>query len=310
MAPKNMIWTFDNQTGKWRPSTVENTAVQTGFYSIETEEGFNDELEWLLAKIESAAAPGYDALLADEIPQGQVKADFAMFLATLHLRTPAMINATAAGKAELMNIELEMILSSREIFESHARRYEKETGKSLGDYEKLRSFVSDKSGYDLAVRQKLGLSIIGAADKIAPLLYAREWFVCRAMEAFFVTSDHPVFRWAPPETHHHIYGDGGFQNIKAEITFPLSPERLLLISGTDPGKPVVPFDAEAVRVANEMRAFAAERYIYSHRRDDGIAALALEHKDSQHRMEIGRPMGGEPPNVKVVRRIESDEGGD
>jgi hypothetical protein len=305
MAPKNMIWTFDNQTGKWRPSTVENTAVQTGFYSVETEAGVNDELEDLLGKIENDAAAGYEALLAGEIPQGQVKANFSMFLATLHLRTPAMINATAAGKAEMMNLELEMVLSSREMFESAARRYEQKTGKSLGDYEKLRSFVSDKSGYDLAVWQKLGLSIIGAADKIAPLLYAREWVVCRAMEGFFVTSDHPVFRWVPPETHHHLYGDGGFQNIKAEITFPLSPERLLMITGTDLIEPVVPLDGEAVTIANEMRALAAERYVYSHRRDDGIAALALEHKDSQHRWAISS--SPERPNVKVRRRIGDDK---
>ena len=46
--PKNMIWTFDNQTEKWRPSTVENTAVQSNFYSVRTEAGTNDEIEVLL----------------------------------------------------------------------------------------------------------------------------------------------------------------------------------------------------------------------------------------------------------------------
>src|SRR5690242_13110279 len=96
-APKNMIWTFDNQTERWRASTVENTAVQANFYSFETNDGPNDQLENLLADIESDAASPYEMLLADQIPSGQKKADFAVFLATLHVRTPAMINAAARG---------------------------------------------------------------------------------------------------------------------------------------------------------------------------------------------------------------------
>lgn len=299
-----MIWTFDNQTSRWRPSTVENTAVQTNFYSIDTDEGPNDEIESLLSKIENEAAAGYELLLADEIPSGQIKADFAMFLATLHLRTPAMINAVAAGKAELMDLELDTILRSRESFESFAKQYERESGKSL-DYDELQSFVHDKSRYDLAVTHKIGLSIIGAADGIAPLLYDREWTICHALDGFFITSDHPVFRWSPSETHHPIYGDGGFKNFKAEITFPLSPNRLLLMTGRRRSEPVALFDAEGVNAANEARAFAAQRYVYAHRRDDEIAAMALEHKDQLHQMVIER--SGERPNVRVVRRIEKDE---
>jgi hypothetical protein len=302
-----MIWTFDNQTSRWRASTVENTAVQTNFYSVETESGANDEIEAMLAKIESAAATGYEMLLANQIPKGKVKADFSMFLATLHLRTPAMINATAAAHAEMLDLTLDTRFRSREAYEALVGKMEQTTGRRLDTtYEEMRDFITDKSKYHLAVTHKLGLRIIGAADEIADLLFQRGWFICHANEGFLVTSDHPVFRWAPLEARHPVYGDGGFNNSRAEITFPLSPDKLLLITGgeeqaRDKHK-IAQLDRGAVDGANDMRAFAAERYVYSPVRSDAIAQQALKHKDELNRVLIEYP--GERPTVKVVRRID------
>lgn len=226
-----------------------------------------------------------------------------MFVATLHVRTPAMINAVAAGHAQMMDFELEQMLRSRTSFEAASARFERDTGKPVGDYEALRAFISDKSQYHLAVTQKLGLSIIGAADDIAPLLYARQWVVCGALEGSFVTSDHPVYRWAPPGTRHGVYGDGGFKNRKAEITFPLSPTKLLLMFSPDeaegPPEPNVLLDREGVASANEMRVLAAERYFYSSARDDQLATLAKEHPRATPQLKIDFP--GRRANVKVVR---------
>src|SRR5690242_349243 len=49
-APANMIWTFDLVQSRWRTSTIDNTAVQSNFYSVETPEGPNDGLETLLSR--------------------------------------------------------------------------------------------------------------------------------------------------------------------------------------------------------------------------------------------------------------------
>lgn len=301
--PKNMVWTFDNQTEKWRPSTVENTAVQSNFYSVPTKEGLDDGIEALLGKIESAAAAGYEMLLAGKIPTGQARADFAMFVATLHVRTPAMINAVAAGHAQALDRTLDVILSSRDGYEHLKEEIGKESVEKC-TYEDLRAFTKDKSRYHLAVSRKQGLSIIGAADEIGPILYRREWFVCEPREGYFITSDHPVFRFVPPEESHSFYGDGGFLNRDAEVTFPLSPTRLLLIAGEASGPPLhspIALARAQVNMLNEARALAAEQYVYSHTRNDEIGALAVFHKSHRERIEIS---GGHPPSVKVVRKAD------
>lgn len=307
-SPKNMIWTFDNVAETWRPSTVDNTAVQGNFYSIETDSDHNDDLERLLGDIESDAAPAYEMLLNGDIPVGQARANFSMFLATLHLRTPAMINAMAQMQGEMAIITTEMgLLRSREDYDATVATMERDDGTKIDlSYDEMKAFVTDKSRYELAVMQQSGIGAIGAADKIAPLLYHREWHVCRAMQGQLVTSDNPVVRFVPPDGSYGAYGDGGFMNRAAEITFPLSPTKLLLIAGFDESGTrgeVKALGLDGVRVANELRAHAAEKYVYAATRDDDVGALAVKHRDSKQRMTVGRPMGGDPPNVKIVRRL-------
>jgi hypothetical protein len=300
-APKNMIWTFDNQTEKWRPSKVENTAVQSNFYSIETEDGWNDGIDDLLGEIEAAAVPGYEMLLADKVPTQQARADFATFLATLHLRTPAVINAFAQGEAEVMDRIADMFMEDREAYERFAAERTKRTGEPPVSHERFMEFKRDKSRYTLQVSQKRGLSAIGAADRITPILFDRNWFVCTPLTGYFISSDHPVYRGSPSEPDHEIKGDGGFMNEKAEVSFPLSPNRLLIIIANGPakeGEPMV-LMPEQVDAANQMRAYAAERYVYSHLRNDDVGKLAIDQRDHQHRLGIIGP--GETPEVKIVR---------
>lgn len=300
-APKNMIWTFDNQTEKWRPSKVEKTAVQSNFYSIETEEGWNDGIDDLLGGIEAAAVPGYEMLLAGKVPTQQTRADFATFLATLHLRTPAAINAFAQGEAEFMDRLADMMLEDREAYEQFAAERTMRTGEPPISHKRMMEFKRDKSRYTLQVSQKRGLSAIGAADRIGPILYERNWFVCTPLTGYFISSDHPVYRGSPRAPDDEVKVDGGFMDEKAEVSFPLSPDRLLIIIANGPakeGEPMV-LMPEQVEAANQMRSYAAERYVYSHRRDDDVGKQAIEQRGHQLRLGIIGP--GEMPDIKIVR---------
>jgi hypothetical protein len=91
--PKGQVWTYDAESGEVRSATPENTAVQTHFYSVEGEGGVMDtRVEDRLAVVESNAAPVYEALLRAEMPSkdSQARANFATFLALMHVRTPTM----------------------------------------------------------------------------------------------------------------------------------------------------------------------------------------------------------------------------
>ncbi|MGC5796507.1 DUF4238 domain-containing protein [Sphingomonas sp. NFX23] len=304
VSPKNMIWTYDTVREAWRNSIVEKTAMQSNFYSAEDGDGnFNDDLEIALSEIETAATPAYDELLKGRIPTGDRRAAFSMFVATLYLRTPAMVNAAARLSAELMQIQLAHTLQSEKAFESLSRRMKEGGEGDIGDRQKLLDFVSDPERYSLGISQKRGLSVLSSAEELAPLLYYRSWYIAEAVDGYFITSDHPVFRFVAPEHTSRFYGDGGFKNAKAEISIPLSPKYMLLMHGQDEKAslvgPHLRLPSHFVTELNMMRAAAADRYIYSPERNAFLEGVALKHREDRAGVTVGYP--GKRPVVNIDR---------
>jgi hypothetical protein len=117
-----------------------------------------------------------------------------------------------------------------------------------------------------------------------------------ASERFFVTSDNPVVREVDPQSASPCYGDGGFANNTAEITFPLSPQKLLLMTWRDVGyRREINGDVWA---ANMARASHSEQFLYAHRNDAELTKLAAELRDSLPGMRIS---GFGPKNFGSVR---------
>jgi hypothetical protein len=164
---------------------------------------------------------------------------------------------------------------------------ERDTGNSAQNRDEVFAFINDPSRYTLSVSEKRGLGAIGVADKLAPLLYERYWHIVEAVGETYITCDNPVYRWVPQESIHPIYGDGGFQNVRAEITFPLSSTKMLLISSTKLDKDILYANAQHVWDLNRMRASNAEDLLFANRKDDRIAGLAHEFRDERPRMVIG-----------------------
>jgi len=106
----------------------ENTAVEGHYYSAERPDGTMDtRIEEHLAKMEGLAAPAYEALLRYNVPKdSQARADFATFLALMHVRTPAMrawrLRYTVRGSSPYSM----RTLSNRRIFRKHDETFEKE----------------------------------------------------------------------------------------------------------------------------------------------------------------------------------------
>lgn len=106
-----------------------------------------------------------------------------------------------------------------------------------------------------------------------------KWTLADVGEGYFITSDNPVVCWVDPQTCHPIYGDHAFLNKTVEVTFPLSPNKLLLLSWQREVPARASFPREQVELANAARAAHSERYLYAHLHDEKIARLAAEHKD-------------------------------
>lgn len=309
VAPKGHVWTYDSEAGSVRSSTPENTAVQSHFYSIEGDDGSMDtRVEDLLAKAEGNSTPAYEALLRNEIPRKDTenRANFAYFLSLMYVRTPAMRRMAAEMAGRQLQIMCYAYGSNLEAFDALNRRAEAGGARKLNEEEKerLRQDFLDPSKYTMQISQQSTLQVLETADKLAPILFEMTWSVIEPQKHFFITTDNPLVREVDPKTRHPIYGDRGFMNKTAEVIFPLSPQRLLLMSWNSEAPEAGIIQCDNVKRINRGLAAHSDRYLYSHVRTDGLARLAEKYKNSKPNMTT---QGFGPENfakIEVRRRLE------
>ena len=286
--PKAQVWTYDAESGEVRSALPENTAVQSHFYSIETDDGTMDtRVEDFLATVESKAAPTYEALLEGRAPAKgtQARVDFATFLALMYVRTPAMRRMGAEMVGRHMQIMCYAFGINEKAFDALNRRAEAAGCRDLSDEEKekLRRDFLDPSGYVMQIAKERTLMVFGAADKLAPILHNMKWSVIEPMHGFFITTDNPLVREVDPKTCHPVYGDHGFMNKTAEVLFPLSPQRMMLMSWNEDARDVNAKWPSATHVDRINMGLAARsvRYLYAHLHHKRLKLLAERFKHSR-----------------------------
>ena len=117
---------------------------------------------------------------------------------------------------------------------------------------------------------------LSPSDKITPMLDKMTWSLFEAKHGYFITSDNPLVRVVDPKSHHPIYGDRGFMNKTAEVTLPLSPKVLLLLSWDESLRSIGALERDGVHQVNVIRAAHSERYLFAHINDKRIAKLAKD----------------------------------
>ncbi len=99
-------------------------------------------------------------------------------------------------------------------------------------------------------------------------------------------------------TTHPVYGDGGYLNKSVNVSFPLSPKKMLLLTYHKHQRSIWETPRQYVEAVNRARAAHAELELYSHIRHKTLAKMALKYKDSRPGIRIS---GGGPKNfAKVV----------
>jgi Protein of unknown function (DUF4238) len=284
--PKGQVWTYDAMSGRQWSATAENTSVAGNFYSGERPDGtMGTSIEEHLSLIESAAAPVYEALLRCEIPadHSQDKMNFAHFLGLMYVRTTSMRRMATESYGRFMQIMLYATAAHPAAFETSMRRYEQERGELFDAEERAelrRAMMTGLADYEFSVPQERTFTVLGAADIIAPILSGMIWSVMIARDGYFITSDNPLVRVVSPTSVSPIYGDGGFLNPTAEMTFPLSPSKLLYISRNTAARRVV-LAPPYLDMANMNRAGASEQYLFADRKDAAVARLAQQFRDTR-----------------------------
>lgn len=300
-----MVWTYDQKVNEVRASIPENTAVETNFYSIKNEDGeYNDVLEDWLAGVEGKAASLYPKLLKGEVLVGQEKADFAVFLSSLHVRSPAMIRANAELAGIMVQHAADILLKDRKQFEAFMDKRDAETSKITPPQEResIFEFASNKENYFIAVDQKKGLQGMGAADRLTDIFLQMNWLLIECQRQHLITSDSPVVQVTPPQDYHPIYGDGGFLNKRVHVTVPLTPSKMLELHWRNDAIPGIhPADKQRGRLYNRQRAHFSERYLYASQRDAGIHALGQ--KNAKPGLQIESSGSDRLAPIKVKRRL-------
>ncbi len=304
--PAGQVWTYDAVGARQWSAIPTETCVQTHFYSAERDDGTKDaRLEEFLAKVEGGAAPVYEGLLRGRLPQNpQSRLDFAQFLALMHTRTTAMRRMAGEIRGRGAQILSYAYASNSKAFEGLMHRIEAEKGEKvdLGLKKKVRQAMLDPSGYRMEISKESTFMALSASDELTQILNRMKWSVLIAQHGYFITSDNPLVREADPKTRHPIGGDGGFLNKTVEVTFPLSPKVLLLLSWDEAVRDLGSLERDHVHQINVVRAAHSDRYLFAHIKDKRIARLANQYKDSRPGI-ITQGFGPEKfSEIKVARR--------
>jgi hypothetical protein len=301
--PKGHVWTYDKQARSARSSIPEETGFETHFYSVERDDGTMDTtIEALLAEIESKAAPVYRDLADGKICHGQPKSDFANFLACMFARTLSMRRMFAEVLSRGVQIRNYAYGTSEKAFESFIKRSEKgqlpldQEGK-----EALRTALTDPSQFVIEISREATLRNLKIMDRLTPIFFSMGWSLVHPKHGYFITSDNPLARASDPKLHSPTFGDGGFLNKTVEVTFPLSPSTMLLMTWADNPLPLFEVAREAVEGWNMMRAAHAERFLYAHIHDKRVAQLAAQQKESRPSM-VMESRGPKKFAKTVIRR--------
>lgn len=302
-GPDGFVWTYDKIRGTRWPAVPERTSVEAHYYSVELEDGSMDTgLEKLFSEIEGQTAPIYEKLATGVLPKGTDRETFGHFLGLMYVRTPSMRRLAATVHKSGFETQLAFSAQHPDTFAAMLKRLAND-GIDVSNPEFIRSCILDLSNTDLLLPKSWVLRIIGKGSDFADVFLRMKWSIARAEHHYFLTCDTPIFRAIDPSTHHPIYGDLGLLNPTAEITFPVSNQRTLIMHWKSGSPWEVKLPKEWVRNENIKRAYCAEREVYAHIEHKAIAKLVAKFKDQRLQIRSSTLPGSKGfGGVEVPRR--------
>jgi Protein of unknown function (DUF4238) len=299
--PKGCVWVYDADSQTSRPSVPESVGVERNFYSVKRTDGTWDTTidDWITG-VESKAEPIYRRLLSGELPEDdtQEKYDFALYLAVMLARTTAHRQKAAQAYAHFAQIRHYAVGIDDQAFASHVAAYERKTSEVMPTEvrERVRAIMLDPSDFIVQVPKEVSIPGLLVIDDLAPLFLKMRWSMFVPANGFFITSDNPILHRNNPARRHLI--QHGFRDKTAEITFPLSPQRTLLLTWARWPPPAFALQRRAVDELNKAVAINSERFLYAHIEHRHIAKLSRTFGATKPRMRFG---GFGPKNFSEVR---------
>lgn len=301
--PKGHVWIYNKHSKEPRSADSENVSIENYFYSVEREDGtWDTRLDDLITNIEAKAVPVYRELLAGNIPPySQPKYDFAQYLAIAYVRTKKMRRMSADTVGQMMQVNYYAHADNSEVFNAHMARYEREKGITLTNDAKdgIRRLFLDPSRFNMVLPKEIGLYGFHIVDDLTDIFLRTHWSLVDAEHGFFITSDHPIVRVIPGPAPAR---DHGFLHKTMEVSFPLSPRRMLVLTHFKPPKDRWLASRETVDEQNDARAASCEDELYCHIKHKDVAKLCARYKDPKPSRKVFGYGPKQFAEIKVRRR--------
>src|ERR1017187_366861 len=290
------LWVYEKGSNAPRESTPKSEGNIENYYTF-TDRGYpDDQAEKMLARAESTVAPVIRKLANPLFSMNDVqRSELYSFVALTYVRVPAYREFIDKQAGTLMKRFTQEKFKDEVVFLASLKEYEAETGKSLGDPEKLRQFIasdrytiSQKSaGFNLLqiFRSSLLISEILEREYRHDVYYAPP-------DTYFMTGDNPIITMEP-DTDGQAFVGTGFGRPRTVVLFPLNKRACLMLSRHGTGQRIQSSPLRT-RQVNEMVMGVSQKLLYG---PEGARRIARIYNQQGCKIRYGENafMTGPPP---------------
>ena len=286
------LWVYPkSKAGEPFSASPSNVAHERFYYSPEIEGVRLLDIERKFAECEGKAQAVHQKLLQGKLPlSDEDRTAYADFLSLSHVRTPTMRRIFA----EMEGARLQALIYAHNVFPQAWETYKEEfeslhgTPPTKEEEEIIKKIVENPSKHlQLDIHRDYTLGALQAAEPLFQAAKRMRWTVLtNTSDEEFVTSDNPLCWAVAPGSIHPFYGPGPLANKTVKISFPLSPERLLLLTW-EMGMPLSwECPRQEVKVYNRLRAYNTEEMLFSSSKKQGLINLTNKYKQERPKIEV------------------------
>lgn len=266
----NNLWVYDKQISNpkdVKKLTTKAIAFENNFYTYESIDKTKETMEGLFCQMEGLAANVINKITNGDKIDEQEKADLAVFISFLWLRTPKskkrMANMAANLYEQVSRKSIAMTPNQKlkEFFETK--------GQVMSDEEidDLKAFATDKkrSKFTLDIPQNYWIKeMLQLGMDITPTFQMCDWEFCVTDKPYaYITSDNP-FMLIPSKPVHPFYGLGLLTS-GAKKVLPLN-SKVCLVMHEPKKNPINTYrkvNKDFFRMVNKFTYKNAKRFVFS-----------------------------------------------
>jgi hypothetical protein len=251
----NAIWMYDKKLRQFTNPGIKSVAQESGFYSNDVEQQLNELVEKPANKV-------FDKLRNQERITETDRIHLGIYIATMLKRVPK--RRTEAYSLIPSVFEKTVTKVRTQIQEWGQITQNKEvTERKLLELEAAEKNLQNEVP-DFLVEQ---IRQPWASEEWISAICTMTWRIARSPASdFFITSDNPAY----------FFKAYGLATPKSELTFPLSTDLALFASWQGEQNAIIYIQARpaVAREANKRLMSGAERFVFSHRKEDWIAKIS------------------------------------